>query len=144
MRQQIEVILCRAYLTLNLKKAGSLMRQQLIDTLKVNVNVGIPIILTLGYELLHYCKSPELYSIQDDEENIIRIHEVLVKFISCHTAYLRAICQYYLHSYIQLNPQKDPFLLNISHFWQEDRDSQKILANVAMVVEGFKNAVEGQ
>lgn len=59
------------------------MRQQLIDTLKVNVNVGIPIILTLGYELLHYCKSPELYSIQDDEENIIRIHEVLVKFISC-------------------------------------------------------------
>ncbi len=68
----------------------------------------------------------------------------MVKFISCHTAYLRGICQYYLYIYLKLVPPTDPFLINISTFWSEDKDSQKILANIMTVVEGFKEAVESQ
>ena len=68
----------------------------------------------------------------------------MVKFISCHTAYLRAICQYYLYLFLELVETKDQFLANLKQFWREDKDSQKILTNVAIVVEGFKEAVENQ
>jgi hypothetical protein len=68
----------------------------------------------------------------------------LVKFISCHTAYLRAICQYYLYLYLDIVDPKDQFLTNLKHFWKDDKDSQKILTNVSMVVEGFKEGVQRQ
>lgn len=41
-------------------------------------------------------------------------------------------------------PPNDPFLVNLSKYWNSDKDSQKILKNVAMVVEGFKEGVENQ
>lgn len=69
---------------------------------------------------------------------------MLVKFISCHTAYLRAICQYILYLYLDLVETKDQFLENLHTFWKEDKDSQKILSNVAMVVDGFAEAIENQ
>jgi len=58
----------------------------------------------------------------------------MLKFISCHTAYLRAICQYYLYLYLHLQTSTDPFLENIKHFWSEDKDSLKIFKNVSIIV----------
>ena len=49
-------------------------------------------------------------------------------------AYLRTICQYYLNLYLEIVPPSDPFLINMSKYWKEDRDSQKIQKNVALVV----------
>ena len=105
---------------------------------KVSVNIGVPLVLTLGYELIKYCRYPEHFKEHGQHE----IHEFIVKFISCHTAYIRAICQYYLNIYLELVPPSDPFLLSISKFWKEDKDSQKILKNIAIVVEGFRDGVE--
>lgn len=52
LRQQVEAVLCRTYLELNHKHPSNSVRQQLLDMLKVNINSGIPLALTLGYELL--------------------------------------------------------------------------------------------
>ena len=68
---------------------------------------------------------------------------MLVKFVSCHTAYLRGICQYYLYKYMDLVETGDEFLRRMKQFWQEDAGSIKILRNVGIVIEGFKEGVEG-
>jgi hypothetical protein len=49
LRQYIETVFCRLYLTINQKDPQSQRRKQLVDMLKVSVNIGVPIILTLGY-----------------------------------------------------------------------------------------------
>lgn len=106
--------------------------------MKVNINIGVPISLILGYELIQSCKASKDKIVGSEIQSI---HELLVKFISCHTAYLRAICQYYLYLYLDIIQSNDQFLNNLKQFWKEDKDSQKILTNVAMVVEGFKEGV---
>ena len=83
---------------LNFKLPQNNRRNEFLEMMKVSINIGIPIILTLGYELIEYSKHPEKY--RSNPKEIVEIHEVLVKFISCHTAYLRAICQYYLSKYL--------------------------------------------
>lgn len=57
LRQYIEIPLCRAYCILTIRNPSHKIRAQLIDKMKVNVNIGVPIILTLGYELINTLKN---------------------------------------------------------------------------------------
>ena len=116
LRQFIEIVLCRCYLVINSKNPQNPRRAQLIEMIKVSLNIGVPLVLTLGYELIDYCRHPERY--EGSGNSIMEIHEFLVKFISCHTAYLRAICQYYLSLFLDLMPVNDPFLLNLGKYWK--------------------------
>ncbi len=52
LRQFLEVFFCRTYLILNNINPLNKNRRMLMSMLKVNVNVGVPIALTLGYDLL--------------------------------------------------------------------------------------------
>ena len=49
-----------------------------------------------------------------------------------------------LQRHLNSHPSKDPFLINICKFWSEDKDSQKILKNVSIVIDGFRDAVDEQ
>jgi hypothetical protein len=49
-----------------------------------------------------------------------------------------------MYLYLELAQTNDQFLINLKQFWKDDKDSQKILTNIAMVVDGFKEAVEQQ
>ena len=66
LRQNIETVLCRSYLVLNRKEPGNQYRRQLAEMLKVSITIGVPIVLTLGYELIDCSRHPERYKDSQD------------------------------------------------------------------------------
>ena len=71
------------------------------------------------------------------------IFNTLVRFMSCHQAYIRSIAQYHIMKYIEAKPRQGGFLQHlVTRVWKEDKDCIKIMKNVGFVVEGFKQAVE--
>lgn len=73
---------------------------------------------------------------------------VLVKYIACHVAYSRAICQYYMSKFLALRKKNakaanDALLVSLAHFWFADKDSVNIMRNISVAVEGFKVQIDG-
>ena len=89
LRQYVSTITCRVYICMRNE-----YRKVLVGMLDdIDMNVGVPILLVLGYELVE-CGEGSLL-------------ETLLKFISCHSAYLRTICQYYVKKHVQQTNEGD-------------------------------------
>lgn len=55
---------------------------------------------------------------------------------------MRTISQYYLGKYLKLSHKKDQMLSNLVKFWYDDKDSLKIMTNIAVAVEGFDRQMQ--
>lgn len=77
-----------------------------------------------------------MLDLQENKTDGTNILEELVRFISCHQAYVRSISQYYIMRYLENSAVKGKgFLQHLaSTVWKEDKDCVKIMRNVGMVV----------
>lgn len=72
-----------------------------------------------------------------------------MKYISCHHAYIRSIVQYYIKKKItsegNTTESQPSFLHNLCfNIWVNDKDCIKIMRNIGIAVEGFREAMENE
>lgn len=71
----------------------------------INVNIDVPIMLTLGYEMVKQTEILIQNTSPNQEQLLLEreeIFDIFMKFISCHYAYVRGIGQYYILKVVEL------------------------------------------
>lgn len=75
-----------------------------------NINAMVPVVFTLGYQMIHYTAIINSHGHEGYSEQAIRhmkdeseiIFSAFIRYISCHHAYIRSIVQYYIKLKIEI------------------------------------------